>query len=70
MPIGHYLQDKIRILKLPGSQWIAELDKLPPEARAEVEAFLREQAKLLRIRKQSASSSGSSVSKNSGMRRL
>ena len=66
MPIGHYLQDKLRILRLPGSQWIPELDKLEPEARAEVEAFLREQAKLLRIRKQSASPSGNSALKNSG----
>lgn len=68
MPIGYYLQDKLRILRLPGSQWIPELDKLEPEARAEVEAFLREQAKLLRTKEQFASPSGSSASKNSGTR--
>lgn len=51
MSIGHYLQDKLRIWRLPGSQWIAELDKLSPEARSEVEAYLREQAELMRARK-------------------
>jgi hypothetical protein len=69
MPIGYYLQDKLRIWRLPGSQWIAELDKLSPEARAEVEPFLREQAKLLRIRKQYASQSGNSALKNSNTRK-
>jgi hypothetical protein len=51
MPIGYYLRDKLRILRLPGSQWIPELDKLSPEARVEVETFLREQAELIRARK-------------------
>lgn len=68
MSIGYYLQDKLRIFRLPGSQWIPELDKLEPEVRAEVEPFLREQAKLLRTKKQFASPSGNSASKNFGTR--
>ena len=69
MPISYYLQDKLRILRLPGSQWIPELDKLEPEAHAEVEAFLREQAQLLRIRRQSGSPSGNSALKNSSTKK-
>lgn len=69
MPIGHYLSDKLRIAKLPPSQWLSELQKLSPEASAEVEAFLREQSQLLRIRRQSASRSDSSTSKSLNTRK-
>ena len=69
MTIGHYLHHKLRILRLPGSQWIPELDKLDPEVRAEVEPYLREQAKLLRIRKRAASASDNSAPPNSTMRK-
>lgn len=69
MTIGHYLQKKLELLRLPPGQWMAALEKLDPEVRAEVEPFLREQAQLLRIRRQSASRSGSSALKNSGTKK-
>lgn len=51
MPTGQYLHDKLRIARLPPAQWIAALEKLSPEVRAEVEPYLREQAALLRMRR-------------------
>lgn len=69
MPVYHHLSHALRILKLPGNQWLAELDKLSPEARAECEPWLRGQAKRLRNRRPSASLSGPSVTTNSPTRR-
>lgn len=30
MPVYHHLAHALRILKLPGNQWMSELDKLSP----------------------------------------
>ena len=65
MPIYHHLQHALRILKLPGSQWIAELEKLTPEARAECEPWLRLQAQRLRTKKQYALQPDSSATPSS-----
>ena len=63
--IYHHLTHALRILKLPGSQWLSELEKLSPEARAECEPWLRAQASGLRTKEQSALQSASSTTKNS-----
>lgn len=39
--IGHHLQDKLRIARLPKAKWAAEVAKLSDEARAEVAPWLR-----------------------------
>ena len=51
MPVYHHLTHFFRIVRLPGKQWLAELDKLTPEERAEVEPFLREYAQRMRCAK-------------------
>jgi hypothetical protein len=51
MPFGNYLHDKLRILRKPPSEWLAELERLAPEKKPEVEAFLREQGELIRARR-------------------
>ncbi len=52
--IGHHLHDLLRIAALTPSQWLAELDKLPADARAEIEPWLRMQAAILRSKRRTS----------------